>query len=95
MTVELTSEMYNANFRITDMECTRVCKDHTEGYVFGIRRNKYIPGGYEYVTWYYQERDGQYDFWWGHYFGSEEAAWKDFCKRSGNDIRAYEEVIGG
>lgn len=76
-------EMQNAGFQITDQIRTFTGKDYTEGYVFGVKRNKYMPGGYEYVTWCYTERNGEYDFYWGHYFASEEAAEEDFCKRAG------------
>ena len=82
--------MENAGFRITDMAQTYKGKDYTEGYAFGIKRNKYIPGGYEYVTWAYTERAGEYDFYWGHYFGREEAASEDFRKRIGIN---YTDVI--
>ena len=86
-------EMSNAGFTITDIYQTSRDRCSAEGVAFGVKRNKYIPGGYEYVTWNYTESEGQFDFYWGHYFGSEKAAEEDFRKRAG--ILSMEEVIRG
>ena len=85
--------MKNAGFEITDIKQTYIGKDYTEGYVFGTKRNKYMPSGMEYVTWAYTKRNGEYDFYWGHYFAKEEPAWEDYCKRAGIINREYEQLV--
>lgn len=79
--------MENAGFRITDRHESYIGKDFTEGYVLGVKPNKYVQGGYEYVTWAYTERNGEYNFYWGHYFGSSKGAEEDFLERSGLNHR--------
>lgn len=43
-----------------------------------------------YVTWNYRG-DAPSHFFWGHYFGDEQAAYDDYSKRIESEVRYYEE----
>lgn len=51
-----------------------------EGVAIGRRLNPLVLGD-KFVTWRYHVKDGEYSFYWGHYFGSEVRAIEDYRDR--------------
>lgn len=55
---------------------------------FALGRNENAPSPY--VTWLlYEHKDGTRDYDWGHYFGTREAAARDFAERAEEHKRFY------
>lgn len=71
--------MTNAGYTITRHEVFD--HDGLLGIALGERPSRFSPDGKEYVTWMFRYDEGEYDFFWGHYFMKESSAMKDYHER--------------
>ena len=70
--------MSNAGFQIID-DTLRTSRHGIEGIALGYRETQF---GLEWVTWMYNiGSKGERNYFWGHYFDSEEKAWDDYFDR--------------
>lgn len=77
--MERSIKMVNAGFEIISTARTGKEGEATYGVALGEKLGGRF--GPEWVTWGYTERNGQFDYYWGHYFRDEDDAQKDFLKR--------------
>ena len=59
--------------------------DNNRGFAFAHNPNAASP----YVTWQFTNEDGKLNYYWGKYYGSEEAALVNYIKRAADYVKQY------
>ena len=76
--------MKNTGYDILEAKNYKVTDTYTQGICLGKHENQNYPP--RFVTWEYTEnlKTGKFTFYWGHYFDSENDAYKDYYTRLAN-----------